>query len=198
MADRATILLYFDYKSPFSYLAAEPAFALPERFAVDVVWRPYLLRIKSPGQRSVYSEWKIRYSYNDARRAANRRGGFPIQGPRKIYDSKPALIGGLYAAERDLFRPYTEAVFSSFFERKLEIDRPDEIAALLEGFGASGADYLRFLTGAGARALEASIEAGYRDQIFGVPIFVFAGELFWGHDRIPLLEERLTEAGLAS
>ena len=30
----------------------------------------------------------------------------------------------------------------------------------------------------------------------GVPIFVFENELFWGHDRMPLLEERLTEAGL--
>jgi 2-hydroxychromene-2-carboxylate isomerase len=30
-----------------------------------------------------------------------------------------------------------------------------------------------------------------------VPIFVFEREPFWGHDRIPVLEERLTEAGLA-
>jgi 2-hydroxychromene-2-carboxylate isomerase len=30
-----------------------------------------------------------------------------------------------------------------------------------------------------------------------VPLFVFRGEQFWGHDRIPLLEERLAEARLA-
>jgi 2-hydroxychromene-2-carboxylate isomerase len=34
------------------------------------------------------------------------------------------------------------------------------------------------------------------DQVFGVPIFYFRGEPFWGYDRMPLLEERLTEAGL--
>jgi 2-hydroxychromene-2-carboxylate isomerase len=33
--------------------------------------------------------------------------------------------------------------------------------------------------------------------VFGVPLFVFRGEPFWGHDRIALLEERLTETGLA-
>jgi 2-hydroxychromene-2-carboxylate isomerase len=27
-------------------------------------------------------------------------------------------------------------------------------------------------------------------------MFIFRGEPFWGHDRIPLLERRLTEAGL--
>jgi len=35
------------------------------------------------------------------------------------------------------------------------------------------------------------------DHIFGVPIFIFEGEPFWGHDRLSLLEERLREKGLA-
>jgi 2-hydroxychromene-2-carboxylate isomerase len=29
-----------------------------------------------------------------------------------------------------------------------------------------------------------------------VPIFLFDGEPFWGHDRLPVLEQRLAEAGL--
>ena len=85
--------VYFDYKSPFTYLAMEPAFALPQRFDVQLRFLPFALRIKGPGERSIYSEWKARYSYLDARRWANRRGGFRIRGPRKIYDSSPALIG---------------------------------------------------------------------------------------------------------
>ena len=72
--------LYFDYKSPFAYLAAEPAFALPERFAVSLRWIPFTLRIKGKGERSQYSEWKARYSYLDARRWANRRGVCLIPG----------------------------------------------------------------------------------------------------------------------
>jgi 2-hydroxychromene-2-carboxylate isomerase len=35
----------------------------------------------------------------------------------------------------------------------------------------------------------------YADHVFGVPIFIFEDEPFWGHDRIPLLEERLAECG---
>ena len=92
--------LYFDYKSPFAYLAMEPALALHERFKVALRCIPFSLRIKGKGERSVYSEWKVRYSYMDARRHANLRGGFPIRGPRKVYDSSPALIGGLFAQRR--------------------------------------------------------------------------------------------------
>jgi 2-hydroxychromene-2-carboxylate isomerase len=58
MAAREEVKLYFDYKSPFTYVAMQPAFELGERYAVDVRWIPFLLRIKGPGQRSVYSDWK--------------------------------------------------------------------------------------------------------------------------------------------
>jgi 2-hydroxychromene-2-carboxylate isomerase len=62
MAEATTIKLYFDYKSPFAFLAMQPAFDLPDRFRVEVRWIPYLLRIKGKGERSLYSEWKARYS----------------------------------------------------------------------------------------------------------------------------------------
>jgi 2-hydroxychromene-2-carboxylate isomerase len=190
--------LYYDYKSPFTYLVAEPALALPERFAVRVRWIPFLLRLKGPGQRSVYSDWKARYSYLDARRFANRRGGFRIMGPPKIYDSTPALVGGLFAEREGFFREYTLETFRRFFERRLEIDLPEEVAALvaeLRGPAAAEA-YHDFLAGEGPKRLEEGIEEAHADHVFGVPIFALRGELFWGNDRLPLLEERLAEYGV--
>jgi 2-hydroxychromene-2-carboxylate isomerase len=196
MAAREEVKLYFDYKSPFTYVAMRPTFELSERFAVDVRWIPFLLRIKGPGQRSIYSDWKAKYSYMDARRAAKRLGGLRILGPQKIYDSAPSLVGALYMRRQGLFRPYTEAVFERFFRRELEIDRAAEIAALVDSLGGSGEEYLGFLEGEGARELDASVEEAHADHVFGVPIFAFRGELFWGQDRMGWLEERLAEAGL--
>ena len=189
--------LYFDYKSPFAYLAKDVAWELPERFDVTLRWIPFLLRLKGKGERSIYSEYKARYSYLDARRWANKRGGFRIMGPLKIYDSTPALIGGLYAMREGFFRPYTDRVYPRFFERALEIDQPDAIAKVIEEVGGSAAGYLAYLRGEGAAQFDACQEEAAADHIFGVPLFVFLGEQFWGHDRIPLLEERLAEAGLA-
>jgi 2-hydroxychromene-2-carboxylate isomerase len=193
----ATIKLYFDYKSPYAFLAMQPAFDLPERFDVEVRWIPVLLRIKGKGERSVYSEWKARYSYMDARRWANRRGGFPIKGPLKVYDSTASLIGALYAQQKGFFRAYTEVVYERFFQRELEIDRFDAMAALVDELGHSGEDYMAWAEAEGRDAFEQCIEEGHADHVFGVPLFVYEGEVFWGHDRIPLLEERLVERGLA-
>jgi len=188
--------LYFDYKSPFAYLASQHAWDLPERFQVSLHWIPYLLRLKGPGQRSIYSDWKAQYSYADARRFANQRGGFKIMGPRKIYDSTPALVGGLFAQHEGFFRAYTEEVYRRFFERRLEIDRPEEIAGLIAEIGHSAEAYERYRDGEGAAALEAAIAEGHADHVFGVPLFLLRGEQFWGNDRMALLEERLTEYGL--
>jgi 2-hydroxychromene-2-carboxylate isomerase len=188
--------LYFDYKSPFAYLAMEPAFALPGRFDVSMRFLPFTLRIKGKGQRSVYSEWKVRYSYMDARRWANRRGGFAIRGPRKVYDSTASLVGGLFAQREGFFERYSLETFRRFFEHRLEIDEPAEVAALVAELGGDAAAFRAYLDGEGATALDACIEEAHADHVFGVPLFVFEGELFWGHDRMPLLEERLTERGL--
>ena len=190
--------LYYDYKSPFAYLAAEPAFALPERYGVELRWIPFQLRIKGSGERSVYSERKVRYSYLDARRFANRRGGLVIRGPRKVYDSRPALIGGRFAEREGFFRRYTLETFARFFDHRLELDLPEQVAALVDELAGAGAGerYLVWYASEGARDFAAAQQEAHADHVFGVPLFLFRGEPFWGHDRMPLLEERLGEAGL--
>ncbi len=191
------IKLYYDFKSPYAYLAKDPAFALAERFDVHVRWIPFVLRLKGKGQRSTYSEYKARYSYMDARRWANRRGGFKIMGPPKIYDSTPALVAGLWAESRGFFRALADTVYPRFFERTLEIDEARQVADVVEELDGSGSDFLAYLAGQGVSDLEACLAEAADDHVFGVPLFYFRGEPFWGHDRLPLLEERLGEAGLA-
>ncbi len=194
--ERKEVKMYSDYKSPFAYLAFDPAFALQERFAVRVRWIPFQLRIKDRGQRSVYSDYKAKYSYLDARRWARPRG-LLIRAPQKVYDTRPALIGGLFAQSRGLLLEYSRRAYELFFRREFEADDPAAVAALIAGLGLSAAEYRAYLEGEGARAYTAAQEEAATDQVFGVPLFFFEREPFWGHDRIPLLEQRLAEAGLA-
>ena len=48
--------MYSDYKSPYAFLAFGPAYELEERYDVRIKWRPFQLRLKGEGQRSIYSE----------------------------------------------------------------------------------------------------------------------------------------------
>ena len=197
MSDESTIKIYFDYKSPFAYLAFEPTLELARNFHLELRWLPYLLRIKGKGERSVYSEWKVRYSYRDARRFANRQGGFPIRGPGKVYDSTAALLGGLFATRQGCFVAYSRQAFRRFFDHRLEIDQIHEISKLLEELGADGEGFVEFAAGEGVALLARAIEEGEADEVFGVPMLIFRGEQFWGADRLWLLRERLRECQLA-
>ena len=195
--ERKEIKMYSDYKSPFAYLAFDPAFALEQRFSVRVRWIPFQLRIKDRGQRSVYSDYKAKYSYLDARRWAKPRG-ILIRAPQKVYDTTPALIGGLFAESKGLLLEYSRKTFESFFRREFEADDPAAAAALLASLGLSPARYREYLAGEGAQAYAAAQEEAAADQVFGVPLFFFEREPFWGHDRLPALAQRLTEAGLST
>jgi 2-hydroxychromene-2-carboxylate isomerase len=190
------VKMYSDFKSPYAYLAFDPGMALGAAFDVRVRWIPFQLRIKGKGERSVYSEYKVKYSYLDARRWAKPRGLW-IRGPLKIYDSAPAAVGGLFAETQGRLLDYGRAVFKAFFLRELEIDQPEAVAAALASLGLSATDYLAYYEGAGKAAYERAQEEAAADHVFGVPFFVFEDEPFWGHDRVALLEQRLTEAGLA-
>jgi 2-hydroxychromene-2-carboxylate isomerase len=199
MQDQASVKelkMYSDYKSPYAFLAFDPAFELENRFKVSVRWKPFQLRIKGSGQRSAYSEYKVKYSYMDARRWANKRGGIMLKGPLKIYDTVPALIGGLFAERHGKLREYSRIAFGRFFRREFEADRPDEVSALVASLGLSEEAYREYLAGEGQLAYEHIQEEAAADHIFGVPMFVFEGEQFRGYDRMGLLEERLAEAGL--
>lgn len=194
--DLKEVKMYSDYKSPFAYLAFDPAFALEDRYFIRLRWIPFQLRIKGKGERSLYSEYKARYSYLDARRWAKPRG-ILIRGPLKIYDTRPALIGGLFAQEKGRLFDYSRRAFELFFRRELEADQPDAVADLIAMLGMDAAEYREYLAGAGARAYDRAQEEAADDHVFGVPLFFFEREPFWGHDRLFVLEERLREAGLA-
>jgi 2-hydroxychromene-2-carboxylate isomerase len=196
--ERKEVKMYSDYKSPYAFLAFDPGFELERKFNVRVRWIPFQLRIKGKGQRSEYSEYKVKYSYLDARRWANLRGGLVIKGPLKIYDTTPALVGGLFAARHGRLIDYSRAAFERFFRREFEADQPDAVAALLGDLGLSDQAYRQYLAGEGMQDYERAQAEAAADHVFGVPMFVFNGEPFWGHDRLPLLERRLTDAGLAA
>lgn len=187
--------MYSDYKSPFAYLAFEPGLELEKRHDVRVRWIPFQLRVKDKGQRSLYSEYKTRYSYLDARRWAKSRG-LVIRSQLKVYDTRIALIGGLFAQKNDRLLPFNLKVYELFWKRELVPDDPDQVAAVVAEMGLSADEYRAYLAGEGAADYERAQEEAAADHIFGVPIFVFENEPFWGHDRLPVLEERLTDAGL--
>src|SRR5487761_1040276 len=119
MADQIeTIKFYYDYKSPFTFLALAPALALEETHRVRVRFIPYEVNLHDAyggdlPQRTDRDWNKVRYLYADARRFATERG-ITIRGPQKLFDSRLAMMSGIYAERHARFRDYAPIVFERF------------------------------------------------------------------------------------
>jgi len=191
------VTLYIDYKSPYAYLVKDPAYALEREFGIEFTWLPYVLNIPdflgTVEGRNPHQWRRVRYSYMDARRLANRRG-LTVRGPQKIFDSSLAAIGMLYAQRQLTFRKYNDIVFERFWKRELDIEDRRAIAEVLKQSGADTAGFANFADGEGRRELERICREAEAAGVFGVPTFVIDGELFWGGDRLWMVREKL-EAG---
>jgi 2-hydroxychromene-2-carboxylate isomerase len=194
------IKLYYDYKSPFTYLALAPALELETTHHVRLRFIPHELDIRSAyggelEQRPEREWFKVRYLYADARRFANDRG-LIIRGPQKIFDSRRALMSGLYADRHGRFSEYSLRIFERFFKRELDLEDPQALAAVLTEVGLDPNDFQRFGDHQGEAALGLAREEADRDGVFGVPTLIVAGEMFWGHDRMKWVVKQLDKMGL--
>jgi len=197
---RPAVTIYSDYKSPYVYVALADTYALEHDFDVTLDWLPYTLDIPSylgsVDGRDPHQWRRVRYAYNDARRYANKQG-LTLKGPRKIYDTRTAQTAILFAKKHGVFRTFNDNVFERFWNHTIEIEDIAEIVAALDTAGAPAADFPAFLHGEGGAEHDRIRTEAEEAGVFGVPMFVFEDELFWGGDRIDLLRERLTERGLA-
>ena len=190
------VALYIDYKSPYAYLAKDPAYQLEHEFDIRLNWLPYTLNIPdflgSVEERDPHQWRRVRYSYMDARRLANLRG-LTIRGPQKIFDSSIAAIGMLFAQRQGVFRPYNDAVFERFWKRELDIEDRAVVRGVLEEMGADASGFFDFLEDEGLREHDRISQEAESIGVFGVPTFVIDGEIFWGGDRLWMVRDRLKE-----
>jgi 2-hydroxychromene-2-carboxylate isomerase len=194
----AEVMLWSDYVSPYAFVAKAGAYELERDYDIDLQWRPYTLDVANfmgkVDQRDPHHWRRVRYSYMDARRFANRQG-LTLMGPKKIYYARPANAGMLYAQQHGVFRRYHDMAFDRFWRRAFDPEDVAAVEALLIEAGAP-AGFPDFLIGEGGMQHDRLRNEAEASGVFGVPTFVFDNELFWGGDRIGLLRERLDEKGV--
>jgi 2-hydroxychromene-2-carboxylate isomerase len=187
--------LWIDLRSPYSYLAMDPAYALEKEFGVTLRLRPYTLDIQGAynvrdpkvAERGLR---RIKYLYADVRRFANQRG-MMIFGPKKIFDPTLIHLAWLHADVAGKGRALVDAAYPRFFKREFDYEDRAAVEAALTEIGVDVAGLDAFIAGPGPAALAQHQAEAEKQGVFAVPTFVIDGELFWGQDRIDFVRAKL-------
>lgn len=196
----APIDFYFDFSSPYGYLASEQIEALAARHGRAVMWHAIVLDAQFQPQGGVkipLALLRTEYARRDCERSAAFLG-LPYQTPSPYpVHTEHAARAFQWLSDRnpDEARAFAHGVFRAYFVDGRNISEP---AVLLEIAGALGLDREEvsnaFSDLATKARLKAEIDLAEARGVFGSPFFIVEGEGFWGPDRLAQLE-RWLESG---
>lgn len=196
---------YFDFSSPYGYLASTRIEAIAEKHDRVVAWQPILLGavFKVSGQAPLTTyPLKGEYALMDFDRAARE-----YKTPFKQPDVFP--IGAVAASRAccwlkastdaqlvEKLTPFVHALFKSYYVDGHNISEPDQVLAVAQSVGIDKDDLAMGLSEQTTKdALREAVENAIALGIFGSPICVVDGELFWGSDRLEQIDRWLTRGG---
>ena len=198
----AAIDFYFDFSSPYGFLATQKIEALAEKYGRAVDWHPMLLGVvfKETGAAPLTMvPLKGDYSRRDFERSARFHGiaGFRMPPKFPIASQAPARIV-LWAKTRDsaLAVRVLKAMYRAFFTEGLDISDPGVAASVAAREGLDAAEARAAVDDPAMKdALKREVEQAIARGVFGSPFVIVDGEPFWGLDRLDQVERWLATGG---
>ena len=188
---------YFDFSSPYGYLAAERIDDLAAKYGRKVKWRPVLLGVifKATGAAPLTMvPMKGEYSKMDFVRSA-RFMGIPYNPPSRF--PLPTQVAArayywLHECDCGMARAFAKAVYRAFFVDDRDISDAGVVLDIAVDVGADRAALAEGVETPEIKdRLKAEVAAAIEKGVFGSPYIVCEGEAFFGADRLPQLEARL-------
>jgi 2-hydroxychromene-2-carboxylate isomerase len=192
---------YFDFSSPYGYLASTRIEALAAKHGRSVVWRPHLLGavFKINGQQPLASiPLKGVYTAHDLARSA-RLLKVPFRLPTKFPVGATAPSRAFYwVSDRDpvLAKRLAQALYHAYFAEDRDISSPEVTAHIAAKTGVDRPALTQALKDPAVKErLRTEVDAAIERGVFGSPYIVVDGEPFWGADRLDQVDKWLETGG---
>lgn len=195
-----TLEFFFDCSSPWTYLAFSRIEALVARTKAQIEWRPILVggvfnavNMELYEMRANPHPVKSKYSTKDLQDWARFCGikiGWPKVFPVRAVDS---MRGAMVALDAGVLPAYARATFEAYWGDLKDISQPEILAEICSQAGLDAQEFFRRITEADVKdRLRKNTEELIRRGGFGSPtIFVDGDDMYFGNDRLPLVEAAL-------
>jgi 2-hydroxychromene-2-carboxylate isomerase len=189
---------FFDYVSPFSYLANTQLPAIARRTKAELVYRPFFLGgvMQATGnQPPATLPARAKYMPKDIQRWVRRYGIEFAGNPHFPMQTLTAMRAALAAQDAGVFPAYHEALFRAAWGQPKNLGDP---AVLRDVIAKAGLDPEPLLAAAATEPLKERLKANTTEAVtrgaFGAPTFFVGDEIFFGNDRLDFVEEALGAA----
>ena len=183
-----TIDFYFDFISPYSFLAHKEVRKIEKKHSIKIKYKPILLGglhnlhgIKAPA----FIPAKAKHMIRDCKLIAEKNkikfkfnSYFPIKSLN--------LMRGVFVAEEDNFKNYyIDNIFDSIWQDGLNMNDENVIQKVIKNLNVNPKTFLLRSTSSSIKdSLKKKTNEAYEKSIFGAPTFVSNNKIFWGQDRI--------------
>ena len=207
MAAKPTLEFFYDCSSPWTYFAFTRIIPIMEQLALPIRWRPILVGgVFNAVNQEVYKAREAMFSSSGSPRLnyyikdmqdwawlcgvrAEMPEGHPI-------NSVKAMRGAFYAEQQGLIVPYSRAVFEAYWDSESPNIADDEVlGAICTRVGLDSEAFFSAITSQHYKDLlrqntdELIARGGY-----GSPtLFINSDDMYFGNDRLELVESRLKQ-----
>ena len=190
------VTFFFDVHSPWSYLASTLIGPLAGRHGASIVWRPIHLAnlMERIGGMRPLEQSRARvawYEQDIVDRMAHH--GLPYE-PHPDYPLRPsrALRACVYAAERGCADAFVRVVMRGYWFENKDISDVAVLQELADAVGLGPRPLTEIVVDPDYKlAVAANTDDAIASGVFGVPSFLFDGKLYFGSDRMDLLDAAL-------
>ena len=183
-----SIEFYFDFISPYSFLAHKQIRKLENNEGIKIIYKPVLLGglhnlhgIKAPA----FIPAKAKHMVRDCKLIAeknNIRFKFNSYFPIKTLN----LMRGVLVAEEDNIKKYyIDNIFNTIWQDGLNMNDATVVQKILQNLNVNPKTFsLRASSSLIKDLLRKKTNQAYEKGVFGAPSFVVNSKIFWGQDRI--------------
>ncbi|MAT94027.1 MAG: 2-hydroxychromene-2-carboxylate isomerase [Halioglobus sp.] len=207
MPDQPRVEFFYDCSSPWTYFAFTRIIPLMDSLGLPIHWRPLLVGgVFNAVNPELYAQREAMFAGQNPRRLdyflkdladwAALSGVTVAMPPNHPISSVKAMRGAFYAQEQDLLVPYSRAMFETYWGgQDPDISKDEVLAGVCD---AVGLDRQGFFAAINDQHYKDLLRANTDELIarggFGSPtIFIDGDDMYFGNDRLPLVEHRLRQ-----
>ncbi len=193
---------FFDCTSPWTYLAFTGLQPIAARFGVAIEWRPILVggvfnavnpELYAQREKAFGNARRMNYMMKDLADWAALRAidiSWPAFHPA---NAVKCMRGCLVAAEQGCLLAYASAVFEAYWGRNEDVGEEAVLRQLVSTVGMDAAAFLQRINDQDIKdGLRANTDEVIARGAYGSPtIFINGDDMYFGNDRLPLVEHTL-------